>query len=163
MEIFICGFPQISLQCRRCRFDLWVRKIPWRRKWQPTPVVFPGKSHHQRSLVGYSPWSHKRVGHSLTAKQKQQDGQLKHFSASDMWWTRQTSQSPFHVQFWFYRFWFVTILTKRVHDMSMSQSLEQQSRTILFERYLHTSDPLVRQIALGWKTITSTTTTSALT
>ena len=30
----------------------WVRKIPWRRKWQPTPVLLPGKSHGQRSLVG---------------------------------------------------------------------------------------------------------------
>ena len=36
-------------------FDLWVRKIPWRRKWQPTPVFLPGESHGQRSLVGYSP------------------------------------------------------------------------------------------------------------
>ena len=33
----------------------WVRKIPWRRKWQPTPVFFPGKFHRQRSLVGYRP------------------------------------------------------------------------------------------------------------
>ena len=31
-------------------------KIPWRRKWQPTPVFLPGKSHGQRGLVGYSPW-----------------------------------------------------------------------------------------------------------
>ena len=38
-------------QCRRP----WIRKIPWRRKWQPTPVFLPGKSHRQRSLVGYSP------------------------------------------------------------------------------------------------------------
>ena len=37
-------------------FDPWVRKIPWRRRWQPTPVFLPGKSHGQRSLVGYSPW-----------------------------------------------------------------------------------------------------------
>ena len=37
----------------------WVGKIPWRRKWQPTPVVLPGKSHGRRSLVGCSPWSHK--------------------------------------------------------------------------------------------------------
>ena len=35
-------------QCRRHRFDSWVRKIPWRRKWQPTPVFLPGKSHRQR-------------------------------------------------------------------------------------------------------------------
>ena len=34
-------------------FSLWVGKIPWRRKWQPTPVLLPGKSHGQRSLVGY--------------------------------------------------------------------------------------------------------------
>ena len=39
--------------CRRPRFNLWVGKIPWRRKWQPTPVFLPGKSHGQRSLVGY--------------------------------------------------------------------------------------------------------------
>ena len=37
----------------------WVRKIPWRREWQPTPVFFPGKFHGQKSLVGYSPWHHK--------------------------------------------------------------------------------------------------------
>ena len=34
----------------------WVRKIPWRREWQPTPVFLPGKLRGQRSLVGYSPW-----------------------------------------------------------------------------------------------------------
>ena len=36
-----------------------VRKIPWRRKWQPTPVLLPRKFHGLRSLVGYSPWGHK--------------------------------------------------------------------------------------------------------
>ena len=41
---------------RRPRFNPWVKKIPWRRKWQPTPVFLPGKFHGQRSLVGYSPW-----------------------------------------------------------------------------------------------------------
>ena len=40
-------------------FDPWVRKIPWRRKWQPTPVLLPGKSHGLRSLVDYSPWDRK--------------------------------------------------------------------------------------------------------
>ena len=43
------------------RVDPWVRKIPWRRKWQSTPVFSPGKSHGQRSLVGYSPWGHKEL------------------------------------------------------------------------------------------------------
>ena len=37
-------------------------KIPWRRKWQPTPVFLPGKSHGQRSLAGYSPWGRKETG-----------------------------------------------------------------------------------------------------
>ena len=44
-------------QCRACGFDLWVGKIPWRRRWQPTPVFLPGKSHRQRSLAGYSSWA----------------------------------------------------------------------------------------------------------
>ena len=43
-------------QCRRPGFDSWVRKIPWKRKWKPTPVYFPGEFHGQKSLVGYSPW-----------------------------------------------------------------------------------------------------------
>ena len=45
-----------ACRCRRSRFDPWVRKIPWSRKWQPTPVFLPGKFHEQRTLVGYSPW-----------------------------------------------------------------------------------------------------------
>ena len=42
-------------RCKRCRFDPWVGKIPWRRKWQSAPVLLPGKFHGQRSLAGYSP------------------------------------------------------------------------------------------------------------
>ena len=48
-----------SRKHRRRGFDPWIRKIPWRRKWQPTPVFLPGKFHGQRSLAGYSPWGHK--------------------------------------------------------------------------------------------------------
>ena len=48
---------KICLQYGRPEFYSWVRKILWRRKWQPTPVYLPGKSHGQRSLAGYSPWS----------------------------------------------------------------------------------------------------------
>ena len=53
------------------RFNPWVGKILWRRKWQPTPVLLPGKSHRWRSMVGYSPWGHKKSDtteqlHSLT-------------------------------------------------------------------------------------------------
>ena len=46
-----------SCQCRRYkrhRFSSWVRKIPWRKKWQPAPVFLLGKFHGQKSLVGYS-------------------------------------------------------------------------------------------------------------
>ena len=59
------GFPggasgkEPACHCRRhkrCGFNPWVRKIPWRTAWQPTPVFLPGESHGQRSLVGDSPW-----------------------------------------------------------------------------------------------------------
>ena len=43
------------------RFDPWVGKIPWNRKWQPTPVFLPGESRGQKSLVGYSSWSRKEL------------------------------------------------------------------------------------------------------
>ena len=52
-------------------FDPWVGKIPWRRKWPPTPVLLPGKSHGQKSLVGYSPWDC-RIGCDVATKQEQQ-------------------------------------------------------------------------------------------
>ena len=48
-----------TCQCRRCGFDRWVGKIPWRRKWQSTLAVLSGEFHGQRSLVSYSPWGHK--------------------------------------------------------------------------------------------------------
>ena len=62
------GFPGVTrskepaCQCRRhkrCGFNPWVRKIPWRRAWQPTPVLLFGDSHGHWSLVGCSPWGHK--------------------------------------------------------------------------------------------------------
>ena len=46
---------------QRPGFVPWVEKIPWRREWQPTPVLLPGKSHGWRSLVGYSPWGCKEL------------------------------------------------------------------------------------------------------
>ena len=48
--------PANAGDLRDAGFNPWVGKIPWRRKWQPAPVFLPGKSHGQRSLVGYSPW-----------------------------------------------------------------------------------------------------------
>ena len=51
-------------------FNPWVRKIPQRRQWQPTPVFLPGKSQGQRSLAGYNALSHKRVGYNSGTKQQ---------------------------------------------------------------------------------------------
>ena len=61
--ILLFGFYIVSvcLQCRRPGFNHWVWNFPWRRKWQPTPVLLPGKFHGRRSLVGYSPWDHKEL------------------------------------------------------------------------------------------------------
>ena len=67
-SIAYLGFPdgtsckESTYQCRwhkRCEFDPWMRKIPWRRAWQPTPVFLSGESHGQRSLASYNPWSRK--------------------------------------------------------------------------------------------------------
>ena len=59
------GFPDGSvvknLPARRHGFDPWVVKMPWRRKWQPTPVFLPGKCHGQRSLADYSPRGRKEL------------------------------------------------------------------------------------------------------
>ena len=61
------GFPGDAMVKNSCAIagdtrdmsSIRVGKIPWRRKWQPTPVFLPGKSHGQRNLVGYSPQGHK--------------------------------------------------------------------------------------------------------
>ena len=69
-SIYKRGFPggahgkEPICQCRRCKrcgFDPWVGKIPWRRPWQPTPVLLPGEFHGQRSLAGYCPWGRKEL------------------------------------------------------------------------------------------------------
>ena len=57
------GGQEPACQCRRVKrlgFSPWIRKIPWSRKWQPIPVLLPGKFHGWRTLEGYSPWGHKK-------------------------------------------------------------------------------------------------------
>ena len=69
-----CNGKEASCQCRRCMFDPWVGKIPW----------YPGKSHRQRSLAGYSPWGHKELDaaeHTHTHKENH-TSQITEFSAS---------------------------------------------------------------------------------
>ena len=73
-----------TCQCRRhkrCRINPRVGKIPWCKKWQPTPAFLPGKSQGQRSLAGYSPWGHKRVQHDLVTKQQQSKWHMQRVSA----------------------------------------------------------------------------------
>ena len=62
--VYLQGFPGSSgiknpPVMQEMGFSSWVGKIPLRRKWQPTPVFLPGKSHGQRSLAGYCPWDSK--------------------------------------------------------------------------------------------------------
>ena len=70
-------------------FDPWVGKIPWRRKWQPTPVFLPGESHGRRSLMGYSP----RVAKSQT-----------HWVRHSTVWSQENASS--HCTFCLPRKWF---------------------------------------------------------
>ena len=61
---FGAGVKEPTCQGRRHKrlgFEPWVRKIPWRRTWQPTPVFMPGEFYGQRSLAGYSPWGCKEA------------------------------------------------------------------------------------------------------
>ena len=59
------GYTHTQIHCfsciaGRCALDPWIGKMSWRKKWQPTPLFLPGKSYGQRSLAGYSPWSHEK-------------------------------------------------------------------------------------------------------
>ena len=63
-------------RCKRCGFDPWVGKIPWRRKWQPTPVFLTRQFHGQRNLVSYSPvqFSCSVMSDSVTPKDRSTPG-----------------------------------------------------------------------------------------
>ena len=65
---WLCSKESACLPSRRWGFDPWVRKIPWRREWQPTLVFLPGESHGQRSLAGYTVHGFARAGHNLVTK-----------------------------------------------------------------------------------------------
>ena len=52
------NLPANAGRLKTHRFDPWVGKSPWRKAWKPTPVLLPGESQEQRSLVGYSPQGH---------------------------------------------------------------------------------------------------------
>ena len=52
----VAQWSRIHLPLQEDRFDPWVRKIPWRRKWQPIQITLPGKLHGEWNLAGYNPW-----------------------------------------------------------------------------------------------------------
>ena len=62
VALVVKNWPANSENIKRRGFNPWVRKIPWRRGWQPIPVFLPEESHGERSLAGYSPVGG-RIGH----------------------------------------------------------------------------------------------------
>ena len=87
---WLCG-KESACQCRRGRLHPWVRKTPWRRKWQSTPVFLPGKSH---GLASYSPRGHKRFGHDLVTKQICRVSPLPKYFCVASYGLRGSSQDP---------------------------------------------------------------------
>ena len=80
-------------RCKRCEFDPWVWKIPWNRKWQPSPVLSPGKFRGQRSLVSYSPWGHREL--DLTGRlNTSRNTQRNIIKPQEMIWRREWQPTP---------------------------------------------------------------------
>ena len=75
-----------ACSCERLGINPWIRKMPWRRKWQPTPVFLPGELHGQKSLAGYSPW---------TCKESDTSEWLTHIYFAFQWNTDRLQNSPF--------------------------------------------------------------------
>ena len=76
--------------------ETWVEKILWRRKWQPTPVFLPGKFHGERSLVGYSPRSHKELDTIEQVGMKMNEGWCKNgIHAEPTWLCQKHSRTRF--------------------------------------------------------------------
>ena len=103
-----------EMQADACRIDPRVRKIPWRRKWQPTPLFLPGESHGQRNLEGYSPWSCKESDtteqlsthstHSFVFYQRQSQSFIYYShlvkSQGNALWTMSNHCKVFKAHFW---------------------------------------------------------------
>ena len=101
-----------ACQCRRCGFDPWVGKIPWRRKWQPTPVFLPGKPHGglQSMGVAKSQWlSTHTPGWSRTMTEcfsKTSDQSHRHLKQEDACFSVPLSTRKLS-HFWFWKIWWV--------------------------------------------------------
>ena len=91
LNLTLAQMVRSCLQCRRCGFDSWVGKIPWRREWQPSAIFLSGKFYGQRSLVGYSPWDCKELDTTEHTQRQHQIPQVKGsvpktLPASEMGW-----------------------------------------------------------------------------
>ena len=82
-----------ACRSKRCGFDPWVRKIPWRRKWKPTPVLLRGKFNGQRSLAGYSPRGHKES--DTTVKLNTHTHTYTHTHTHGLYWLMSLSSHHF--------------------------------------------------------------------
>ena len=82
-----------ACQCRRHRLSLWVGKMPWRRKWQSTPVFLPGKSYRERSLASYSSWGCQELASEQPLRSfKEESGMI--------WFLLLGNYSGYHVIIW---------------------------------------------------------------
>ena len=122
---------ELTCQCRRHKrfgFSPWVRKIPWKRAWQPTPVFLPGESHGQRSLVGYCPWSHKELD---TAEATQYISMHITLQICCRSWNKKLKQQIT------LNFYFSNFLTSPLHNYPHAYSLIKQQQYCSIRRDVH--------------------------
>ena len=146
---------KFACQCRRCGFDPWVRQIPWSRKWQPTPVFLPGKSHGWRSLVGYNPWGHRELdmtehAHTHTGSRLLSSEKIRFFRVScpcahDLSWYNHTCTPMvvwncvkifcFHVPFLIHMYFYCLNISDRLvwHDFILCKLLSKWSLNSSFD------------------------------
>ena len=121
-----------TCQCRRCRLHPWVKKILWRRKWQPTPVFLPGKSHGQRNLAGYSPQGGKEL--DMTERLNNNKGNVHIEEGKAKGLQRQRAGQRGH----------------KPRNSSSHQKITE-ARNVLFPQVLEATSPLLTLNSWFWK------------
>ena len=108
-------------KCKRCGFNPWVRKILWRRKWQPAPIFLPGKFYGQKSLADYSPRGRKRVRHKWALSILQTCLGALWWPGGKGWWKRREAQEG-GVYVWL---WLIAVLYNRNKHSTIKNKLEK--------------------------------------
>ena len=137
VELVVKNLPTNTGDMRR-GFDTWVRKIPWRRARQPTPVFLPGESHGQRILVAYSPWGctesdmtevteHTRVfavelWQQIETHGRKQDGCGKGVIWERVWFLEAGPCCPFLLFFLFLWFYDCILVVARQHWLHLLEA-----------------------------------------